>query len=325
MSSKAQRTITIGKEAVPGDGATVDVGLLAKATLKAVVDKRVPDEDTGFAPRRHYIGSKRGEGSLEAELVYQQMPYFVSMAIGAGTVTGTAPKLWSFALPVSTTAPTFATYNMEYSDGDDHIVRCKDVFATDMEISGEAGGAWMLKSSLTGGDVTFPAAVGASPAPPAPVDTILMAQTTLTFADDGEFASGVVMGTLISFTYKLANLQHSKLFAGSLFPNGRGHNRWEVTLELLVETTHTEVEVQKDKLFNTAQTYIQVQADYPDGGGTGVDWRASITGAFFLQDVGTPEDRDGNNTLKLVFMGEKESDTLNSSVGVYVDNDLAAL
>lgn len=325
MSSKAKRRILIGLESTPGDGATVDVALRAVASLKAMPDKITPEEDVGsFAYQRHFIGSLRAEGSLEFDAYYEHAPYPISMGLGQGGVSSTGPEEWIFALPVGATPPTFATYNVEYTDGNNHIVKAVDVFATDLEISGEAGGSWMITSTLTGANVTFPAAVGASPTPPLPVTPILMAQTTLKFADGGDLDGASPTGVLISFTWKLESLLHSKLFAGALYPTGRGTAQWKTTLELIVEIDNAVVEAQKDKLLNTSQTYIRVGADAPDAGGAGIDWKMYIDGTYFLQDVETLDERDGNNTVKLMYTGEKEPSVI-SPAGIYINNNLAAL
>src|SRR5262245_35270599 len=165
MTSIAQRKVLIGKETTPADGATPDVALRAIATLKATVDKRVPEEYIGsFAPRRHYIASIMAEGRLQfRDLYYEHSPYPVSMAMGAGTVAGTVdPYTYTFTLAGTAGPPTFATYRMEYTDGGNHIVRADDVFATALEISGEAGGPIAINATVVGASVTYPAAVGAT-------------------------------------------------------------------------------------------------------------------------------------------------------------------
>jgi hypothetical protein len=328
MTSKAQRVVYIGKETAPGDGATVDVALRAKASLKAVPDIKQPDEDIGsLAPARHYIGSLKAEGTLEVEAAYyEHLPYFVSPALGAGSVNITgSPELWTFTLSQTSTPPTFATYNMEVGDGDNHIVRASDVFSTAMEISGEAGEAWAIKNTIVGGNVTFPAAHGATPTPPATVRTVLMADTALKFADDGDFGSAsAVEMTLISFTWKLEEYMHQKQFAGALYPNARGNNKWKVTLEMMVEIGNATIESQKDKLLVGTQTSIQIRAEAADAGGAGVDWYAEIRGAFYLSEVGELDDRDGNNIIKLVYVGEKD-ETATISSQILIGTSLTAL
>jgi hypothetical protein len=328
MSSIAQRVFYIGNETTPGTGVTVDVALRATGSLQVMPTKKRPEEYIGsFAPTRHYITSLRAQGELTMPGTYEQAPYMVSMALGAGAVVTTSdPEEWSFLLPMAGTAPTFSTYTCEYSDGANHIVKATDVFSTALEISGEADGEWMFKNTLVGGNATFPAAVSATPTPPATPRAILMAETALKWADDGDLESAVAMDEFISFVYKVENLQHQKLFAGSLYPTGRGHNVWNVSLELTVEIDNATVEAQKEKLLTNEQTAIQIRAEAVDAGGEGIDWYAEIRGVFHLADVGVIDERDGNNIVKLTYSGEKDIliDAITTQ-GVLFGNDLQAL
>jgi hypothetical protein len=330
MTSIAQRLVLIGKETTPGDGSTVDVALHALASLRAVPNKIIPDEHTGsFAPTRHYIGSLMAEGELTFDGYYQHAPYPVSMAIGAGTVnTSGTPEAWTFTLPMAAVAPTFATYCLEYADADngDHIVQAKDVFATGLEISGEAGQAWQIKPTLTGGNVSFISDVTATPTPTDHPHPILMADTNLKWADDGDFNSASAATQLISFNFKLEGLQHSKLFAGALYPSGRGHNRWDVTLEIIAECSNALAKAQRAKLLNTSQTAIQIRAEAADAGGAGIDWYAEIRGVYMLQAIETLDERDGNNTLKFTYKGEKDWEIgAVSSTQILIGCDLQSL
>jgi hypothetical protein len=330
MTSIAQRLVLIGLETTPGTGVNVDVALHALASLRAVPNKIVPNEHIGsFAPQRHYIGSSGAEGELTIDGYYQHAPYPVSMALGAGAVVTTGdPEAWTFTLPMAATAPTFATYSMEYADNDggDHIVRALDVFGTALEISGEAGQAWQFKTTLTGGQTTLPADITATPTPTAHPYPILMADTALKWADDGDFESAVAAAALISFNWKVEGLQHSKLFAGSLYPSGRGHNMWDCTLEMIVECSNATAKAQRAKLLNVSQTAIQIRAEAADAGGAGVDWYAELRGVYMLQSIDTLDERDGNNTLKFTYKGEKDWEIgAISSTQILIGNDLQSL
>jgi hypothetical protein len=302
MTSKAQRSVILGLEAVPGDAATPDVALRATASLRAVVDKIIPDEDIGsFAPSRHYIAAKHGEGNLEMDGYYEHAPYPISMALGAGSVSGVSdPYTWTWTLPDGT-APTFATYRLEYGDGDDHIVSVNDVFATSLEISGEAGKAVMIKADLTGGSVTFPAALGASLTVPATVTPILMGETKLYMDTAFESIGGTEVAALISFNWKLENLQHAKQFAGALYPTGRGNDRWEITLELIVEIGNATIETMKDKLLTTDLAAIRVESS------ASANDSLTLDGMYALMELDSLDDRDGNNIIKMTYRAMKDS------------------
>lgn len=321
MSSVAQRVVIVGLEATPGDGATPDVALRAKMALRAMPEKIQVDEDIGsYAPARHYIGSLKAEGELTMDAAYYEgAPYPVSMALGAPSTAGAAdPWTHTFALPNATTA-AFRTYRAEYSDGNNHIVRADDTFAKALEISGEAKKAWVIKATLTGGSTTFPAALGASLSPIAAPTDILMADTVLKIDTTWANIGTTTVGVLISFNWKLEELQHEKFFAGSLYPTGRGNNKWKVTLELIVEIDNATVEAEKDKLLTGALSAIRIEAI--DAGNA--DDSAQINGMYYLSEVDTLDDRDGNNIVKMIYIGQR--DTLGNTGAVVIETNLAAL
>lgn len=316
MSSKAQREILIGKQASAGTAVPVDVALRAVANFKAVPDKIMPDEDIGsYAPSRHYIGSLKGEGDFDFDGYYEHAPYPVSMALGEETPTGGPQYSWTWDLP-DATANTFALYTMEYTDGVNHIVKSLDVFATGLEIVGEAGQSWMITPELVGANTYFPNVVTGSPTPPATVTPILMAETSLYMDDDYDDIGSTEMDELISFNWKIENLQHQKLFAGSLYPTGTGNDKWETTLELVVEIDNSKIESEKDKLLTTGETAIRIKADNATDSFT-------IDGMYILQEVDTLDDRDGNNTVKMVYKGQKGSE--GDTGQLVISCDLASL
>lgn len=320
MSAKTQRQVLIGLQSVAGTGVNVDVALRAAASLKAVPDKVIVEENIGsFAPTRHYIGSLSAEGEIEYDGYYEHVPYIVSMAMGAGSVvpgTTPLPDVWTFSL-ANASAPTFALYTMEYADGANHIVRGVDVIATALEISGEAGQSWMFKPTLVGGQVTFPSAVSATPSVSATATQILMSDTSI-FMDALYTNIGTtVMNQLISFNWKLEEYFHTKLFAGSLWPTGRGVDRWKVSLEIVAEVENAVIESIKDTLMGVTQTAIRIKAD------AGVS-EIAIDGNYMLSEVDTLDDRDGNNIISMTFLGERDSSGNTGSIVASVP-ELAAL
>lgn len=320
MSSVAQRVIYVGKETPGSEGTpvTVDVALRAKLDFEPKPDKITPDEDIGsFADSRHYIGSLTAEAKLTIDGYLDHVPIPLSMALGAGTVgsvvAGHYP--WTFALP-NATAPTFATYTVEYSDGVNHVVRSADVFAKGLEIKGEAGKSWVFTADLVGANTDYPAAVSASPVPPVSPTAMLMANTGI-WIDDLYANIGVtIMPNLISFSWKLENLQHAKLFSNSLYPTGRGNNKYKATLEIIAEMEQAKINSEKAKLLNTGLTAIRIKCDpgTPD---------CAIDAMYMLKEVGTLDDRDGNNIVKMVYMAQK--DTLGNTGRITANSTLASL
>ena len=318
MSSRAQRQVIIGAEAAPGDGATPDVALRATAELRAVADKVVPDEDIGsFAPARHYLASLKAEGSIKMDAYYEHAPYLVSMAMGQGAVSGASdPYTWTFELP-DDTPDDFQTYRMEFTDGPNHVVSANDVFATALTISGEAGGAVMIEAELTGGAVTFPASLGATLSPPATVTAASMSQVKC-WIDNGWPPGTTQMGQLISFSWKLEGLQHHKQFAGALYPTNRGHDKWDVTLEIVAELENGVIEGEKDKLLSAGGvSAIRIRAD------GGANDRITIDGSYTVMEVDNLDERDGNNIVKITYKAQKDSS--DNVPSVVIITNLAAL
>lgn len=318
MSSKAQRQVLIGLQSSAGVGVVPDFALRALLDLKPKVDKIVVDEDIGsFAPVRHYIGSIMPEGKLTVEAaLYEELPYLMAMAMGLETPAGGgSPYTWTFTLP-DATAESFALFSMEYTDGNIWVVRAEDVFATGLTISGEAGRAWKVELDLTGGETTYPAALTGTPSPLTTNGTVRMADTSLYIDSAYANLGTTVMAELISFSWKLDKLQHVKQFAGSLYPNGRGNDRWEVSLEIIAEVENSVMQSERDLLLATTQSAVRVRAV------SGV-FEATIDGMYMLKEVDSLDDRDGNNIVKLTYTGEK--DASNNTGSVVVKSSLAAL
>lgn len=321
MSASTKKAFYIGKQTTLGTAVPVTVALrVTEGNLRPLVDKIEVEENVGsFAPPRHYIGSVMAEGSVTQDGIYEQAPYMCAMALGVGSVGAPVSTIypWTFLWPDATTpTPYFVT--AELTDAVNHVVKAADVFSTDLEISGEAGQSWQFKNSLTGGETTLPAAVSASPALLAPVISIRMADTVLSidplWANIGTTACPV----LISFTWKLENLTHNKLFAGSLWPTALGFDRWQITLEVVVEMENSVVETTKDKVLTTDTVAIRLMAN-PSGAGQ--DFK--IDGSYMLSEIGDLDDRDGNTTLKMTFKGQK--DALGNTGLILANSTLAVL
>jgi hypothetical protein len=282
----------------------VDVALHATCTLKPKVLKHHPEEDIGsHAPKRHYVGQIMPEGVLTLpHATYEEIVYPLAMALGEETPTSGngAPYTWTWVIP-DATSPTMVFFTLEYSDGGTYVVRGEAIFAKALTISGEAAGGWKV-------------AVVAPNAAPTP---ITMAATTLHV--DTTYA-GIGTNTteeLISFNWKLENLLHSKQFAGSLSPNGRGSGRWKITLELVLEVAAAEAQAFADAVLTATQYAVRVKG-YVDA-----DDSINVDGMYMVESVDTLDDRDDNNIIKVTLLGEK--DASNNCGQIVVINDIDAL
>jgi hypothetical protein len=208
MTSKAQREIHIGRQGAGwGTSVAPDVALRAQTSLKIVADKVVVDENIGsFAPGRHYVGSVKGEGTLEQSASYEEAAYTISMAMGdGGDGVGAGPYTYTFPLPEAT-AEDICYYSMEYTDGGNHVIAADDVFATGLNIRGEAGQAWDIEADIVSGPTVPADAMTGSIAPGESITPVHMANTALYVDPLYSNIGTTVVNELISFN----------------LPNGRG-------------------------------------------------------------------------------------------------------
>jgi len=319
MTSKAERQVLAGLQTDAGTGVNVDTALRATCKLRPAVTKIHPDEDIGsFAPARHYVAAVRPEGSIVMDGTYEQCLILLAMALGTVTPGAGPPYLWTFDLPDATTdLNAFSLWTVEYTDGDDQVIRAEDVFAKSLTISGEAGAGWMFEAELDGGETTIPAAVSASPTLDDTVTPIRMADTTL-WIDTTYAGIGVTQcEELISFEWKIEELQHAKQFAGSLYPNGRGNSKYKLSLELVLEMAAPEAHAFSDAVLATTQFAVEIKG-YVDAN----DF-IKLDGMFMVEEIDTLDDRNGNNVLKITLLGEK--DASDNTGAVLVTTDVSAL
>lgn len=331
MTSIAQRKILIGREAQHGTPVAPDAVLRGKAEIKVVPDKIVTEADVNsFAPDRHYVGSLKAEGTLEIEGYYEHAAYLVSMALGdplsGGIPTNLGSGRYRYTMTLAESGvyvPQYITYTIEFTDGNYHIVKAADVFATSLEVSGEAGKSWIFKADIEGAEASFPSTLGASLLAQK-TTPILVSETNLYMSNlYTNIASGLVSSSLISFKWILKDFQHHKQFASSLWATGRGNSKWSTELELVLETELDIVKSEKAKLLTNDQTAIRLRSVSPNGHATGVPYLINLDGVYVLKDVDTLDERNGNNIVKLLYQGEK--DTNNFTARFFIETDLAEL
>lgn len=320
MTSRALREVLIALQGAAGTPDDVDVALHATCTLKPKVTKIHPEEDIGsHAPKRHYVAQVQPEGVLTLpDATYEEIVYPIAMALGEETPsTGNgAPYTWTWVLPDST-APTMVFFTLEYTDGGTYVVRGEAVFAKSLTISGEAAQGWKVEAELVGGQIDLPDAVSASPAPDTAPTPITMAATTLLVDTTWAGIGTNLVEELISFNWKLEDLLHVKQYAGSLYPNGRGSASWKTTLELVLEVSAAEAQTFADAVLTTTQYAVEIKG-YVDANNS-----CLIDGMYMVENVDTLDDRDGNNTIKVTLLGEK--DASDNTGAITVVNDIDAL
>ncbi len=306
MSSKAERKFSLGIESTPGTAVSVDYTPRATAQLKPAVTKIQPDEDIGaYLARRTVLPAQHAEGTIEVPaMCYEECPHWLSLALGSVTPSGASdPYTWTLDLPYERAdLYSIVTATMELTDGSArHITRGAGMVITELEITGNAGEAWQMKAAVMGGAVTRPSALSGNIDPLSPVTSILMADTDL-YIDTLYTNIGTTPFTqLISFSYKLSDFRHTKQFSGSLYPTGYGTARYKVELKLVVEVENAVSESELDKILNTTQSAIRIEA------AASANDSLTIDGLYSLMEHGTLDDRDGNNTIELTYANESDA------------------
>lgn len=317
MTSKALREVLIALQGAAGTADTVDVALHATCSLKPNVTKIKPEEDIGsHAPERHYVAQVMPEGSLTMEnAVYEEIVYPIAMALGEETPSSGNgdPFTWAWVLPDST-SPTIVLFTIEYTDGGTYVTRGEAIFAKSLTISGEAAQGWKVEAELTGGEVDLPDAVSASPTPLATATQIRMADTLLKVDAAWANVGDTTVEELISFNWKLDKLLHAKQFAGDVSPNSRGSAKWETTLELVLEVAAAEAQTFADAVLTTTQYAVRI------AGSVDANDSCHIDGMYMVESVDTIDDRDGNNTIKITLMGEKDASNNTGGITVVTNN-----
>jgi len=321
MTAVTQRETLVGLQGVVGTAVAVDTLLRATCELKPKVTKVQPEENIGcFAPARHYVGAIEPEGKLTMDATYEQI--LIPLWMSLGYVAPTDTYIWAFILQYATSPITLISpFTLEHVDAGpsgtgSYCVRVTDCFAKGLTISAAAGEGWKVEAELAGRKIDFPDDISGNPALDETVTPILMAETTLhvdaLYANIGD----TTVEELISFSWKLEGGYHGKQYAGSLYPNGWGAGRWKTTLELVMEVNAEWLSF-ADAALTTTQFAVRIK-----GYNSATDY-CYIDGMYMVEDIGTLDDRDGNNIVKLTLLGEKDSSD-NTGV-ITVQTDVSAL
>lgn len=319
MASTALKKVQLGKQSVFGTGVAATAVLMgvSDASLSIVPGIEVPRDAGIKGPGANAVlGQIHGEGSIEINASYEDLPYLLEGVFGEATPGGVGPYTRDYAINnAADQAPRIQTF--EFGVPTVAPYRMVGGIVSQLQITGEAGGHWMSTADLIGQKVEDNAMTGALSN--RVIEYIRMADTSLYIdAAGGTVGSTVQAATLISFDLTINPNRHLKVFAGSLNPGGHGEGPWEVTLNLQAEFTAA-VKAIIDAM-DTAIIERQVRIQAVSG-----DKEVTIDLAGVLQDSQQLfQDRDGNVTVDLAFTG-KYNAALANSLEIEVINDVAAL
>ena len=322
MSARTMRMLGIGLQGGTGTPVVPDVLLHATCELKPNVTKIHPEEDvSSYAPVRHYVGATEAEGTIKMDATYEELTYLLAMAMPYDEPSGS--YLWEWPLPFQTDPATYL-FTIEFQDAGPYdssgayTLRITDALGTGLTISGEAGAGWQVEMPLAGRNLDYITNISdnINSAMDESVTPIKMAETTLQIDSAYGSIGTTTVEEFISFNWKLEGLKHVKRFAGSLFPNAHGYGRWKTTLELVLDI-NSEVLTLGDAALATTQFAVRVKG-YVDA----ADY-CYIDGVYMVEDISTLDDRDGNNTIKVTLLGEKDSSDNTGLISL--QNDVSAL
>ena len=322
MSASTMRMLGIGLQGGTGTAVYPDRLMHATCELKPKVTKIHPQEDvSSYAPVRHYVGAVEAEGVIKMDATYEELTYILAMAMPYDEPSGS--YLWEWPLPFQT-APATYLFTVEYQDegpydsSGAYTFRLTDALGTGLTISGEAGQGWQVEMPIGARKIEYINQISdnINSAMDESVTPIKMAETPCQIDSTYGSIGGTTVEELISFNWKLEDLKHMKRFAGSLYPNAHGYGRWKTTLELVLDI-NAEVLTLADAALATTQFAVRIKG-YVDA----TDY-CYIDGVYMVEDISTLDDRDGNNTLKITLLGEKDSSDNTGLVSL--QNDIAAL
>lgn len=324
MPATALRKIQLGKQAGFSTDVTATVRLMAvtDASLNIVDEVLQPEELGIVAPMSQPEQvAQHAEGSFTQQASYQDLAYLLHGVFGTvgSSAAANTTYVWKHAVAVSTTATPFLS-TIEYGSPSAEYQVVGGIM-TNLQISCEAGGVWEASVDIIGKAVEAEALTTGLAI--RDVELIRMADTAMTVdAWAGTMGTTPVAATLISFS-GVANPQHHlKTFAGSLTPTSYGADRWEGTLETVLEFNAAAKAYVDGLLAGRVQRQIQLKAT--TGTGTGAR-EATIQFCGTLVDGAELfGDRDGNLTVALNWMGTYNP-TFGGWLTMRVKNENAAL
>ncbi len=325
MPATALRKIQLGKQTgglSTAVAATVRLMAVTDAEV-SIVDEVLQPEELGIVAPMSQAAQveQHAEGSWTQQASYQDLAYLLHGVFGTvgSSAAASTTYVWKHAVAVSTT-PTPFVYTIEYGAPSAEYQVTGGIL-NNLEISGEAGGVWEMSVEVLGKAVVAEALTTGLDI--RSVDLIRMSDTKL-YVDTwtGTMGSTEVPATLISFAANFSPQYHLKTFAGSLTPTSYGADRWEGTLETVLEFNASAKAYVDALLSGKVQRQIQIEATQ----GSGATAReATIQFCGTLIDGATLfEDRDGNITVSLNWKGTYNS-TFGGWLTVAAKNELSAL
>lgn len=302
MVATRSRIVALGKETTWGTAVAATarlMGLVEASFRPDDVTEVLPDLGR-FSPSPNALQLQQSaSGTLQVYGTYEDLPYILDGIFGEVAASGSNPYAYSYAAPIGTAA-TPKKYSVEYGATGAAYVMSGGLMKT-LRVAGTAGRWWEVSTDLLGEAI---ATVTLASLNDRTVEPIRMADTACYIDAWGGTIGSTSGGKLISFELNVDTMRHLKFFAGALLPTDHGEDKWEGTLQTVLEFNSTSKAYVDALLSAKVQRLIEIKA-------TSGSKIAEIQFAGTLIDgVELFSDRDGNMTVELTWAG-----TYNSTFG----------
>jgi hypothetical protein len=263
--------------------------------------------------------SQSAEFNFKGTVTYQELPKILNglFTYTSGSTSAAAPYVFPYSAPIASTQ-ICATYPMEGGVSTGNAYKVVGGIFGGLKLSGEAGGLWKFEVPGVGKHISYMTS-GMSTAANAESRYMVPVNMKDTSIRITPFATGVcpsssgqVDAVLVSFDFNLDCKRHTKLFAGSRLPGGWGDNRYEGTLNTVLEfTSGFTLPLINEMLGSTmVSTGVALQrlislhaaaASTAGSSGFAVDLHF---GGIVTEPIKLWDDRDGNMTANITWTGK---------------------
>lgn len=268
--------------------------------------------------RRSYIPRNQIESnSFDAEVTFEDLPFFLNMAMIQAAITGAGPFTYTHT-PATLAANTPRFYTVEFGDNV-QAFKAAGVLLKNLELSGKEGETWKVKADAFAKSIvtaTFTGALADRVVVPA------LAEMTTLFMDDtgGTIGTTQKSATLVEWSWKLGDHFYPVFYQdGALTASTFGEKRFRPELELTAAFNSGANTLRTKYLAGTRQL-VRLRV-------TGAASRQiTIDGAYqILEDPLVLDERDGGETIAKLKLGAEydSTDALYSSIVVI--NNVSAL
>lgn len=316
-----------GKQSVWGTAVALSHKLMALteggATFDVHSDTHQADNAGSLAPSKNAAEvAQWGEFPLRLDGSYQEA-LFALAGIVAGVRAGANPYTWTYNLPNATApVPQLLTFLLAGDYGDSWLL--DSAIPSDLHISGEAGGIWMLENNFFGRRIVQQGSGDPAATADSNVNFIRMADTAIYLDVEGATpGTTIIADNLRSFDLNVDVARSRKVRGNSLYPTGYNQDRLTGTLDLTVEYNATWQAVINVMLTNAPITrQVRILATEP--GATGRTAQIDFNGFVRADPMTLFESDDGTVLLPVTIQGAYNS-TNSYWCKVVIGNTLSAL